>query len=248
MRSPSSSPSPASRCAARRMAPGCCSTAPTDAPIGTLLRLGLASGARSFAFIAALDPVADPLGPVIRWRATLDPPPAQPPATGGRHHRHAHAARRCRAGGELHRPRPRPRPSPLARQRALRGKPARLAGRRLGRRAAAAGRRRRSNPLRSDASALRRWRRLLRRHHRQSDFFDSDWSPAEQDAGDGIAAIAAMPDLTQLVVPDLYLARRSGPKMRRRRPRPVAAPGRSSPIASRPSRRPSPPQACRARS
>jgi hypothetical protein len=38
-----------------------------------------------------------------------------------------------------------------------------------------------------------------------SDFFDDDWSPAEEDAGLGIAAIANLADVTHLAVPDLYM-------------------------------------------
>jgi hypothetical protein len=37
------------------------------------------------------------------------------------------------------------------------------------------------------------------------DFFDDDWSPAEEGAGRGIAAIADRADVTHLAVPDLYM-------------------------------------------
>ncbi|MGE3312617.1 MAG: phage tail sheath C-terminal domain-containing protein, partial [Limisphaerales bacterium] len=36
------------------------------------------------------------------------------------------------------------------------------------------------------------------------DFFDPTWSPAEDEPGDGITALAGLPDLSILVVPDLY--------------------------------------------
>ena len=37
------------------------------------------------------------------------------------------------------------------------------------------------------------------------DFFDSNWSAAEEEAGEGITALTACGDLTHLVVPDLYI-------------------------------------------
>ena len=38
-----------------------------------------------------------------------------------------------------------------------------------------------------------------------NDFFDGNWSAASETAGDGISALAELPDATQLVVPDLYV-------------------------------------------
>lgn len=38
-----------------------------------------------------------------------------------------------------------------------------------------------------------------------SDFFDANWSTADETPGSGITALAGIPDLTHLVVPDLYV-------------------------------------------
>lgn len=47
-----------------------------------------------------------------------------------------------------------------------------------------------------------------------SDFFDPDWSPAEDAPARGLAALAALDQITQLVVPDLYLpALWAGPEL-----------------------------------
>lgn len=62
----------------------------------------------------------------------------------------------------------------------------------------------RSRPFSGGVDA---WEQLL-----ADDFFDASWSAAEDEPGDGIAALTAIPSVTQIVLPDLYLpAQWAGP-------------------------------------
>jgi hypothetical protein len=176
---------------------------PGDAPAGTLLALGFADGARTFAFVERLSAAPDVDAPTVRWEAELAPAHAAPPASVD-----AVGLRlvvRDGAGVEerfddlgLDPVHPRFFASVLCAQSTLVW-PAW---------ASAQDRLLPAGPdielLRSDevrfADGADFWGAITPDH-----FFDPFWSPAEDAPGEGIAAVAGVPDATHLVVPDLYV-------------------------------------------
>ncbi len=175
----------------------------SDAPPGTLLLLGMVDGTRAFAYVEGLAPVRDPLTAATRWRATVDTSPAADVVT-----TEVVTARltiRDPAGIEesftgvgLDVSHPRWLASVLCDESVLIWPDAGWANGRL-------------VPAEFSVDLLRS------RHDPFSggesfygdivpdDMFDATWSPAEDEPGDGITALAALNDVTQLVVPDLYI-------------------------------------------
>lgn len=176
---------------------------PGDAPVGSLLLLHFAGGARGFAFLAELTPRRDPAAPSISWQARLDPPPPIAPLaadaiTAALTLRDGAGREERLAGLGLDPAHPRWLASVLCEESALAWPDHGWAGERLW-------------PLGPEVELLRAahppfaggedfYAEITAEH-----FFDAAWSPAEDAPGEGVAALAQVPDATQLVLPDLYL-------------------------------------------
>ncbi|MGG5820913.1 phage tail sheath family protein [Falsiroseomonas sp. HW251] len=174
---------------------------PAIAP-GTLLQLAFGT-ARSFAFVTDLTEHRDPEGKATRWRLTLDPAPAaQPDAadviTASLVLRDGAGREERFDGLALDSTHPRWIASVLCAESELAWPDFGWADQRL-------------LPAGPGVELLRSrhdgftggkdfWEEIT-----PADFLDATWSPAEEDPGEGIAALARIPDATQLIVPDLYV-------------------------------------------